>query len=82
MLNVNVCIGSSCHLKGAPKVIELFKQAIAENHLEDRVNLGASFCLGHCAEGVSVKIGEEIVTGVGVDNFETIFQKYVLEALA
>ncbi len=82
MLNVNVCIGSSCHLKGAPKVIELFKQAIAENHLEDRVNLGASFCLGHCAEGVSVKIGEEIVTGVSVDNFETIFQKYVLEALA
>lgn len=81
MLNIYVCVGSSCHLKGSPKIVKLFQEAIAAHGLGDRVNLAASFCLGKCAEGVSIRVGEEIITGVSPENFSEIFSKYVLEAL-
>ena len=29
MLIIQVCVGSSCHLKGAPEIIELLQKAIA-----------------------------------------------------
>ncbi len=81
MLNIYVCVGSSCHLKGAPKIVHLFREAIAEHNLKEKVNLGASFCLGHCADGVCVRFGEEVVTGVTIANFDEIFEKHVLGAL-
>ena len=37
MLFVEVCVGSSCHLKGAPEIVELLQKNIAENHLEDDI---------------------------------------------
>ena len=81
MLNIYVCVGSSCHLKGSPKVVKLFQEAIAAHDLKGQVTLGASFCLGRCAEGVCIKIGEEVVANVSPENFEDIFNKHVLEAL-
>ena len=38
-MNVLICVGSSCHLKGAPELVELFQKAIEENHLEGLVTL-------------------------------------------
>lgn len=81
MLNINICVGSSCHLKGSPKIVKLFQEAIMENNLKDKVTLGASFCLGRCAEGVCVRIGEDVIVNVSVDNFDEIFKKHVLGAL-
>ena len=81
MLNINICVGSSCHLKGAPKIVYLFREAIAEHNLQDKVKLGASFCLGRCSEGVCVSIGDDIVVNVSLENFDEIFEKHVLGAL-
>lgn len=81
MLDISICVGSSCHLKGAPKIVQLFKEAISENNLKDKVALKATFCLGRCAEGVCVKIGEDVIVNVSVNNFDEIFEKHVLGAL-
>lgn len=51
---IKVCVGSSCHLKGSYEVIEAFKEVLKKYDVEDVVNLQASFCLGHCAMGVTV----------------------------
>ena len=76
---ISVCVGSSCHLKGSYDVIELFKSALASNNLEDKVTLKATFCLGKCGvAGVTVKIDNEIITGVTTENFNEIFQTNVL----
>lgn len=81
-MNIYVCVGSSCHLKGSYAIIELMKEHIAKNNLTETVRLSAAFCLGKCAsEGVSVKFDDEVVTGVTPENFEQIFTKYVIEAL-
>ena len=81
MITIYVCVGSSCHLKGSPKVVKLFQEAIAAYELKDVVTLRASFCLGRCAEGVCVKIGEDVIVNVSVANFDEIFEKHVLGAL-
>ncbi len=79
---ISVCVGSSCHLKGSYDVIQLFKEALAKNNLMDKVTLKATFCLGKCGvAGVSVKIDDEIITGVTTENFNEIFDSYVLSIL-
>lgn len=80
-MEISVCIGSSCHLKGSYNIINALKELIAEHQLEDKVNLNASFCLGHCQDGVTMKINEQIVTGLNVENVKTIFNDMVLKEL-
>ena len=54
-MNVLICVGSSCHLKGSHELVELFQNAIDENHLEGIVSLSGSFCTGKCNRvGVTV----------------------------
>ena len=59
MLKNTVCIGSSCHIKGSRSVVEQLQYLIAENNLGDKVDLGGTFCMGKCQQGVCVTIGEE-----------------------
>ena len=82
MIKVSVCIGSACHLKGSYKIISQLKEKITQHHLENDVTVNASFCLGECSsEGVSVKIDDNVVTGVTLENFEQFFENNVLAAI-
>ncbi len=77
-MNIYICVGSSCHIKGSYDIIQLMKEAILSYHLEDKINLSTAFCLGRCTDGVTVKINDDIICGVSKDTFEDFFQKYVL----
>lgn len=76
MVNINVCVGSSCHIRGSYKIIELLNNAINENDLKDKVAVSAAFCLGHCMNGVSVKVNDQIF-GVNEDSFNEFFEENV-----
>ena len=39
MLVVQICVGSSCHLKGSQEIVELLEKAVEEYHIEDEVVL-------------------------------------------
>lgn len=78
MLAVTVCVGSACHLKGSAEVIRILKDLIAAYGLEDQVALAGSFCQGHCTEGVVVRVGEELITGVSRDKVFELFQQKIL----
>lgn len=78
-MKVAVCVGSSCHLRGSHSIIELLKQRLEETGLADQVDLRAAFCLGKCTDGVSIKVDDEIVCGVSADNFDEIFNQYILK---
>jgi NADH:ubiquinone oxidoreductase subunit E len=57
MLELSVCIGSSCHLKGSYNIIQLFQQMIEENTLHDKIDFKANFCMKECqGDGVAVSI--------------------------
>lgn len=75
---LKVCVGSSCHLKGSYDVIEKFKELLKKYEVEDLIELQASFCLGHCSEGVTVKADDRILLNVNVGNTEDIFVNEIL----
>jgi NADH:ubiquinone oxidoreductase subunit E len=74
---INVCVGSSCHLKGSYEVVETLKRLIAEQNLGDKIELKASFCLGNCSNGVSMKVDDEFVLNANPENIEQIFNEQI-----
>ena len=74
---INVCVGSSCHLKGSYEVVETLKRLISEQKLEDKIELKASFCLGNCSNGVSMKVDGEFVLNANPENIEQIFNEQI-----
>jgi NADH:ubiquinone oxidoreductase subunit E len=78
MTSLYVCMGSTCHLKSAQSVVEVFRRKIQEYQLQDGVELKGSFCLGLCSEAVPVKVGETVIHGVTVENASEMFEREVL----
>ena len=58
MLKITVCIGSSCHIKGSRQVVEQLQNLIAQNNISDKVELGGTFCMGQCQQGVCVTVND------------------------
>ena len=78
MLTVFICVGSSCHIKGSYNIIKTFEECIRKHGLDDRIELKASFCLGHCTKGVAVKVGEDFLENLSTQNAEQIFMAHIL----
>lgn len=76
-MKVTVCIGSSCHIKGSRQVIEQIQSLIAEHKLEDKVDLGGTFCLGNCQKGVCVMVDDEFHS-VSPETTKEFFDKEIL----
>ena len=83
MLIVQVCVGSSCHLKGSQDIVELLQDSIAQHHLEDDVILTGSFCIGKCNRvGVTIQVNDEVYVGVTRETFRDFFKSAILDELA
>lgn len=78
---ISVCIGSSCHLKGSYDVVNSLKALIEKNKLHNDIKLTASFCLGKCKDGVTIKIDDDYITGINSDNIEDIFINKIMSRL-
>ena len=76
MLKVTVCIGSSCHVKGSRQVVEELQYLVGENGLKDKVELGGTFCMGRCQEGVCVTVGNEFFS-VSPETVKEFFKKEI-----
>ena len=82
MVFVQVCVGSSCHVRGSAEIVELMEAAIAEHNIADDVVLSGSFCIGKCNRvGVTVQVNDDIHVGVTRDNFREFFNKNILGAV-
>lgn len=77
MIKITVCIGSSCHIKGSRQVVEQLQYLIAENNLGDKVELGGTFCMGKCQQGVCVTVNDSFHS-VTPESVEEFFAKEVL----
>ena len=79
---VQICVGSSCHLKGSEQIVTLLQNALEKNGLDNEVTLAGSFCSGQCNRiGVTVQIDDDVFTGVTPESFQTFFEKNILERI-
>jgi len=58
-MDMYICVGSACHLKGSYEVIKKFQKVIEDNP-DSQITLKSSFCLGKCSDLVSVKVEDNI----------------------
>ena len=79
---IQVCVGSSCHIKGSHEIVELLNQYMSEHNLEDEITLAGSFCTGKCNRvGVTVQVDDEVCVGVTKENFKEFFNEKVLAVI-
>ena len=76
-MKITVCIGSSCHIKGSRQVVEQLQSLIAKNNLENKVDLGGTFCMGQCQQGVCVTV-DDTFHSVTPETVGEFFTKEVL----
>ena len=82
MLFVQVCVGSSCHLRGSQDIVELLEKAVEEYNIDDEVVLSGNFCIGKCNRiGVTVQVNDDVHVGVTRENFREFFKKNILDVI-
>lgn len=79
---IQICVGSSCHIKGSPEIVELLQNAVEEHGLKDEITLAGSFCIGKCNRvGVTVQVDDNVHTGITKENFKEFFKENVLDVI-
>lgn len=77
---VKVCMGTACHVRGGPKILEEFERRlnIESGHTtEDKqFSLDTVACLGCCAIGPVVVVDENYHAQTSIRNVDTILKKY------
>ena len=68
MHTIEICVGSSCFVKGSNELVELLKKYLDDNNLNDKVQLKGSFCMGQCARGLGVRVNGKLLEGVTLGN--------------
>ena len=81
-MNIQICVGSSCHLKGSHEIVMLLRKEVENNGLQSEISLSGSFCTGKCNRiGVTVTVNDEIFTGITPENFREFWNENILKAV-
>lgn len=78
MLQIKVCVGSSCHIRGGAKTLKVIKSLIEAHGLDTSVDLAADLCLENCIQAPNVVIGDKTFGGITPDKAEEFFKKQIL----
>jgi NADH:ubiquinone oxidoreductase subunit E len=81
MVTIQVCVGSSCFLRGAPDVIKAFETVI-EKYAPRQVELKGTFCQELCTKGVTVRINEKVFPAVAPEDVPGLFKEQVIPILS
>ncbi|AEH50208.1 NADH:ubiquinone oxidoreductase 24 kD subunit-like protein [Pseudothermotoga thermarum DSM 5069] len=65
---IKVCMGSSCHMKGAYKIVEKLKKF-------PNIKLYGALCMGNCSNGVNVEINGKLYSNITEENIEELIMK-------
>jgi NADH:ubiquinone oxidoreductase subunit E len=75
-----VCMGTACHVRGGPKILEEFERRLAiksgETTPDSRFTLETVACLGCCAIGPVVTVDGEYFGHTSIRKVNTIIKKY------
>lgn len=66
-LDISVCFGTSCFLKGSQKLLRDILEYINVKELDERVNVKASFCFEKCDKGPTIRVGNRVIEGCTTD---------------
>lgn len=79
-MKVTICIGSACHVKGAPDIIKKMQSLVAEHNMQKAIDLSGSFCMGTCMDGVCVDVNGKRFS-IMPENTQVFFEKNILACI-
>lgn len=78
---IQVCIGTACHVKGAPRLIEAFERELGIKEGETTSNklfsLEGVRCIGCCSLAPVIKIGPDLYGEAKPSRVPKLLKKYV-----
>lgn len=72
---IEICLGSSCFSRGNRDVVQVIREYLRKNHLDDKVIFRGARCLNRCSEGPFVIINGKTYEKIGVQEVEKILEK-------
>jgi len=78
VVDVGVCIGTNCYIKGSWKLLEGLSAELRKRGLADRFRVKARFCTGQCEGGPNVAIGDKIISVQNVDSAAAFIDAHLL----
>lgn len=78
-MEIKVCMGSACHLKGSSKIVRKLQELVKENGLEATIQLKGSFCMGPCSKGVVVEVDGKMFYHLSEDNVVKFFEEELMK---
>jgi len=85
-VEVSVCIGTNCFMKGSQQILKQMMSYVVENRLEDligfegqeeMVDLKATFCFEKCDRGPVVKINNLIIEHATFEKAKAVLDKEI-----
>ena len=77
---ITICLGTACHVRGGPKILEEFERRLGlksgDTTEDGRFTLETVACLGCCAIGPVVVVNEEYSGHVTIQKVNKIIAKY------
>ncbi len=77
-LEVKVCVGSSCHVRGGPDTLKALVKMIERKGVAGLIDLKADLCLDNCLQAPNVVVGGVVHGGVTPDKVEKFFNEVIL----
>lgn len=83
MVNVEVCIGSACYVKGAREVVLALNDLVKNEGWEDKVSIKGCFCMKSCEHhiGLGVRINGEVLENVTAQNAVSMIEQEIRKQL-
>lgn len=78
-MEIKVCMGSACHIKGSPNIAKKLQALLKEKGLDGKVSLKGSFCMGPCDKGVVITVDGKVFYYISENNVEDFFYKEILK---
>jgi len=84
MVNVEICIGSACYVKGSSQVVNQLNDLIKENHWEDKIAVKGSFCMNACQNhiGLGIRINGNQIEQVTAQNAKEVLSRELFKILS
>lgn len=74
-VSVQVCVGTSCYLKGSASLVKLLSSQLEKSGLAPYVDLQAAFCCQECAGGPMLMIDDTPMAEVTADKMPDVLQR-------
>ena len=84
MVNVEICIGSACYVKGSSQIVNDLNELIKEKHREDKIAVKGSFCMKACQNhlGLGIRINGNQLEQVTAQNAKEVLNRELSKILS